>query len=162
LIVGARAFPGNPYDGHLLAAQLEQTTILLEDMGRASKEAAVDLGFRGVDADNPSMKIIHRGKYKSLSRQQRRWLKRRQAVEPAIGHLKADRSPDGSLLAMRCIRCIRCHTRPDTICAGSAAHVRDFGNDKFAVICSSGARYRSGDLWLQMNFAGPAKLSYSP
>lgn len=27
---------------------------------------------------------------KSLSAQKRRWLKRRQAVEPAIGHLKAD------------------------------------------------------------------------
>ena len=26
LMVGARSFPGNPYDGHTLAAQLEQTT----------------------------------------------------------------------------------------------------------------------------------------
>ncbi|MBK8319818.1 MAG: hypothetical protein IPL05_15180 [Betaproteobacteria bacterium] len=34
----------------------------------------------------------------SLTGQQRRWLKRRQAVEPAIGHLKSDH-PDGSLLA---------------------------------------------------------------
>ena len=37
----------------------------------------------------PQVEIIHRGKYKSLTRQQRRWLKRRQAVEPAIGHLKS-------------------------------------------------------------------------
>ena len=29
-------------------------------------------------------------KYKSLTMPQRRWLKRRQAVEPAIGHLKSD------------------------------------------------------------------------
>jgi hypothetical protein len=28
LVVGARTFPGNPYDGHILAAQLEQTGIL--------------------------------------------------------------------------------------------------------------------------------------
>ncbi len=27
LVVGARTFPGNPYDGHILAAQLEQTSI---------------------------------------------------------------------------------------------------------------------------------------
>lgn len=94
LMVGARTFPGNPYDGHILAAQLEQTTILLEDVGRAPKEVVVDLGFRGVEADNPSVEIIHRGKYKSLSRPQRRWLKRRQAVEPAIGHLKADHRMD--------------------------------------------------------------------
>lgn len=90
LMVGARSFPGNPYDGHLLNAQLEQTTILLEDTGVKPKEVIVDLGFRGVDADNPDVAIIHRGKYKSLTTKQRRWLKRRQAVEPAIGHLKAD------------------------------------------------------------------------
>jgi IS5 family transposase len=88
LVVGARTFPGNPYDGHILAAQLEQTGILLEDVGRAPKEVVVDLGFRNVDRDNPEVEIIHRGKYKSLTAQQRRWLKRRQAVEPAIGHLK--------------------------------------------------------------------------
>ena len=50
----------------------------------------VDLGFRGVDADNPDVQIIHRGKFKSMTSQQRRWLRRRQAVEPAIGHLKSD------------------------------------------------------------------------
>jgi IS5 family transposase len=94
LMVGARTFPGNPYDGHILSAQLEQTRILLEDAGRVPKEVVVDLGFRGVDADNPSVEIIHRGKYKRLSRPQRRWLKRRQAVEPAIGHLKADHRMD--------------------------------------------------------------------
>lgn len=90
LIVGARTFPGNPYDGHILAAQLEQTNILLEDVGRAPKQVVVDLGYRGVDADNPGIEIIHRGRFKSMTNQQRRWLKRRQAIEPAIGHLKAD------------------------------------------------------------------------
>src|SRR5690606_11968493 len=34
--------------------------------------------------------LIHRGKSRSLTRSQRRWLKRRQAVEPAIGHAKHD------------------------------------------------------------------------
>jgi len=86
LMVGARTFPGNPYDGHLLNEQLEQTTILLEDVGRTPKEVVVDLGFRGVDTDNPKVDIIHRGKFKSLTKPQRRWLKHRQAVEPAIGH----------------------------------------------------------------------------
>lgn len=94
LVVGARTFPGNPYDGHILDRQLEQTTILLEDTGKAPKQVVVDLGYRGVDEDNPGVEIIHRGKYKSLTRQQRRWLKRRQAVEPAIGHLKSDNRMD--------------------------------------------------------------------
>jgi len=94
LMVGARSFPGNPYDGHILSAQLEQTRILLEDVGKIPKQVVVDLGFRGVDHDNPAVQIIHRGKYKSLTKQQRRWLKRRQAVEPAIGHLKSDHRMD--------------------------------------------------------------------
>jgi IS5 family transposase len=50
-----------------------------------------DLDFRGVDRDRSGVKTIHRGKSPSLTRPQRRWLKRRQAVEPAIGHLKPDR-----------------------------------------------------------------------
>ncbi len=94
LVVGARTFPGNPYDGHVLNEQVEQTTILLEDTGRKPKQVVVDLGYRGVDKDNPTVEIIHRGKYKSLTRQQRRWLKRRQAIEPAIGHLKSDKRMD--------------------------------------------------------------------
>ncbi len=88
--MGARSFTGNPYDGHILAAQLEQTTILLQDLQRAPKQVVVDLGFRGVDADNPGVQIIHRGKYKTLTSQERRWLKRRQAIEPMIGHAKSD------------------------------------------------------------------------
>jgi IS5 family transposase len=94
LIVGAKTFPGNPYDGHILHEQLEQTNILLESSSAKPKQVVVDLGFRGADVDNPNVEIIHRGKYKSLTRQQRKWLKRRQAVEPAIGHLKSDHRMD--------------------------------------------------------------------
>ena len=90
LVVGARSFPGNPFDGHTLANQIEQTTHLLQDIGVKPHTAVVDLGFRGVDADNPSIEIIHRGKFKKLTNVQRKWLRRRSAVEPVIGHLKAD------------------------------------------------------------------------
>jgi transposase, IS5 family len=90
LMVGARSFTGNPYDGHTLAAQLEQATNLMQDLGRTPKQVIVDLGYRSVDADNPGVQIIHRGKYKSLTNLQRKWLKRRQAIEPLIGHIKAD------------------------------------------------------------------------
>jgi transposase, IS5 family len=94
LMVGARSFPGNPYDGHVLSAQLEQTANLLQDLGRSPKQVIVDLGYRGVDADNPGVQIIHRGKYKSLSDHEKRLLKRRQAIEPLIGHTKADHRMD--------------------------------------------------------------------
>ena len=96
LMLGARTFPGNPYDGHILSAVLEQATNLTQDVGCTIKQVVADLGFRGivVDADNPRVQIIHRGRYKGLSKQERRWLKRRQAVEPAIGHLKSDHRLD--------------------------------------------------------------------
>ena len=94
LMVGARSFPGNPYDGHTLAEQLEQTNTLLQDIGVKPTTAVVDLGFRGVDEACAPVQIIHRGKFKSLDAQQRKWLKRRQAIEPAIGHTKSDNRMD--------------------------------------------------------------------
>ncbi|KVZ33449.1 IS5/IS1182 family transposase [Burkholderia ubonensis] len=92
LIVGARTLTGNPYDSHTLAAQLEQTRILLEAMpgDLQPKTVLADLGYRGVDAELGSVKLIHRGTYKTLSEKQRKWLKRRQAAEPIIGHVKQD------------------------------------------------------------------------
>ena len=47
LMVGARSFTGNPYDGQTLAEQLEQVSILTEDIGTQPKQVVVDLGFRG-------------------------------------------------------------------------------------------------------------------
>ena len=47
-----------------------------------------------MDADNPGVEIIHRGRYKSLTSQHKRWLKRRQAIEPMIGHTKSDNRMD--------------------------------------------------------------------
>ena len=77
LMVGARSFPGNPYDDHIFSAVLEQTTNLLQDVPGKIKVVVADLGFRGVDADNPGNEIIHRGKFKSLNPQQKAWLRRR-------------------------------------------------------------------------------------
>ena len=47
-----------------------------------------------MDADNPGVEIIHRGKYKTLTAVQRRWLERLQAIEPMIGHTKSDHRMD--------------------------------------------------------------------
>ena len=94
LMIGARSFPGNPYDGHVLSAQLEQTANLLQDQKHKPKQVIADLGYRGMDADNPGVQIIHRGKFKSLSDHEKRLLKRRQAIEPLIGHTKADHRMD--------------------------------------------------------------------
>lgn len=40
------------------------------------------------------MTILHRGRSKSMTKCQRRWVRRRQAIEPVIGHLKADHRLD--------------------------------------------------------------------
>jgi len=90
LIVGARTFPGNPYDGHTLAQQLEQTKALLSDIKNAPtpKTVLVDLGYRGVTIDG--VDVQHKGHYKRLSKAQRKGLKRRSSIEPHIGHLKDD------------------------------------------------------------------------
>jgi IS5 family transposase len=114
LIVGAKAFPGNPYDGHTLNAQLEQATILMQDNQAAPSDVFVDLGYRGVDGDNPTVAIKHRGKFKSLSASDKRMLKRRQAIEPIIGHLKQDHRLD------------RCHLKGEV------------GDRLHAVLCAAG------------------------
>jgi transposase, IS5 family len=90
LMVGAKRFTGNPFDGHTLAAQLTQTNGLIAASGKVVRQAVVDLGYRGVDKDNPDVEVIHRGRIKSMSEAEKTVLKRRQAIEPAIGHTKHD------------------------------------------------------------------------
>ena len=90
LIVGATSCPNNPYDGHTLADQIWQTNVILMDQNTTVKAVYVDLGYRGVDKSLEEVSVIHRGKTKALTPQQRRGLKRRQAIEPIIGHVKQD------------------------------------------------------------------------
>jgi IS5 family transposase len=47
-----------------------------------------------VDKDNPDIKIKHRGKDKKLTDKECALLKRSRAIEPIIGHLKADHRMD--------------------------------------------------------------------
>ena len=118
LIVGARAYAGAPFDGHTLNEQIEQATILMQDTGEKPSTAVVDLGYRGVDRDNPDLTIIHRGKAKSLGGPERKLIKRRNAVEPVIGHLKADHRMD------------RCHLKGE------------IGDRLHAVLCAAGYNLR--------------------
>ena len=84
-VVGARACPGLPYDGHTLKAQISQVERLT---GVAVKRAYVDRGYRGHGLDRPEVYLSHtRG---IVSPTIKRELKRRSAIEPVIGHMKAD------------------------------------------------------------------------
>lgn len=118
LMVGAKRFTGNPFDGHTLKAQLAQCNTLIEGAGKPIKQAFVDLGYRGVDADNPGVQVVHRGRIKSMSKAEKKQLKRRQAIEPAIGHTKHDN------------RMIRCYLRGSI---GDALH---------AISCAAGYNIR--------------------
>jgi transposase, IS5 family len=82
-VVGARALPGNPYDGHTLAAQIAQTGRLT---GTAVERAYVDRGYRGHDADRA--RVVISGQRRGATPTIRREMRRRNAIEPVIGHMR--------------------------------------------------------------------------
>src|SRR5579859_2482386 len=84
-LVGAKSFTANPYDGHTLAAQMKQVRSMIGDR---VGEAHVDMGYRGHDYDGPVTVHIDKRRRGRTSRPLWRWMKRRAAVEPSIGHLK--------------------------------------------------------------------------
>ena len=84
-VLGARSYPGNPYDGHTLYESLEQAEIL--STVRA-KQAYVDEGYRGVEVRG--VKIYRHGQRRGITRTLKAAIKRRNAIEPVIGHMKND------------------------------------------------------------------------
>lgn len=86
-VVGMQSLPGNPYDGHTLEASLEQAQKLT---GVAPKEAYVDRGYRGHGLDMETLKVWIAGAKRGVTVAIKKKLKRRNAVEPVIGHMKND------------------------------------------------------------------------
>ncbi|MBI5428586.1 MAG: IS5 family transposase [Nitrospinae bacterium] len=86
-VVGMQAFHGNPYDGHTLGAAVEQAERLA---GFEARELFVDLGYRGHDYQGPAEVHVARRGMRKVKPSLRRWLKRRSAIEPVIGHMKND------------------------------------------------------------------------
>lgn len=84
-VLGARALPGNPYDGHTLAAQIAQTERIT---GIEVERAYVDRGYRGHDADRT--RVFISGQKRGITPTIRRERRRRSAIEPVIGHMKSD------------------------------------------------------------------------
>ena len=86
-VVGMKSLPGNPYDGHTLQASLEQTQKLT---GVLPKEAYVDRGYRGHGIDLETLRVWIAGAKRGVTVAIKRKLKRRNAIEPVIGHMKND------------------------------------------------------------------------
>jgi transposase, IS5 family len=93
LVVEACSMPGNPYDGHTLEEALEQAAILSDVQPEI---AIVDRGYRGVEPDG--VKVYHPGLRRGITRTLRAMIRRRSAIEPAIGHMKADGKLDRNWL----------------------------------------------------------------
>jgi IS5 family transposase len=85
-VLHAKALPGNPYDGHTLRDVIDQTQKLT---GREIERAFVDKGFRGHYTENPRRVFIS-GQKRGVFGVIKRELRRRSAIEPVIGHLKAE------------------------------------------------------------------------
>jgi IS5 family transposase len=84
-VVGMRALPGNPYDGHTLGEALEQVEILTD---QRPEMAFVDRGYRGHGVEN--VKVFISGARRGVTRTIAKLLRRRSAIEPMIGHMKND------------------------------------------------------------------------
>ena len=82
-IVGADACHKNPYDGHTLAEAISQVKRLT---GHEVREAYCDKGYRLKKDEAPLNCQI--GRKRSGAEKKR--MKRRNAIEPIIGHLKSD------------------------------------------------------------------------
>ena len=83
-VVGIKSFHGNPYDGHTL----DQTIDLVQQITKKDvKEVYLDMGYRGHNYSKKNQ-VYHRRCKKRLSSENKRMLKRRNAIEPIIGHLK--------------------------------------------------------------------------
>jgi transposase, IS5 family len=85
-VLHAKALPGNPYDGHTLRDVIDQTQKLT---GREIERAYVDKGYRGHDTESPRRVFIS-GQKRGVFGVIKRELRRRSAIEPVIGHLKAE------------------------------------------------------------------------
>ena len=111
-VLGIMALPGNPYDGHTLERQIDQVAKLT---GRAVNRAYVDRGYRGHKMKREGLAITVSHTRGITSPTIRREMRRRNGIEPVIGHLKGDgllernhlHGPDGD--AINAILCAAGH-----------------------------------------------------
>ena len=96
-VLHAKALHGNPFDGHTLGpviAALEALT------GVETRRIHVDKGYRGHNHQQ-KVRVWITGQVRRVTRPIRREMKRRAAVEPVIGHMKAEHRMDRNYLKGR-------------------------------------------------------------
>jgi len=86
-VTHVKALPGNPYDGHTLATVIPDMEALV---GNTIARILADKGYRGHNAPpDYKFRVFISGQKRGVT-QIKRELRRRSAVEPVIGHLKAE------------------------------------------------------------------------
>jgi transposase, IS5 family len=94
-----KALPGNPYDGHTLAAVIPD---IERTIGAELDRMVTDAGYRGHNAPREKrFKVYVAGQKRGLSAAIKRAFRRRAAVEPTIGHLKNEHRMGRNRLAGR-------------------------------------------------------------
>ncbi|MGY4403872.1 hypothetical protein ACVIYL_004675 [Bradyrhizobium sp. USDA 3315] len=96
-VLHAKALHGNPFDGHTLGpviADMEKLT------GVEARGIHVDKGYRGHNHPH-RFRVWISGQVRRVTASIRREMKRRAAVEPVIGHVKAEHRMDRNYLKGR-------------------------------------------------------------
>jgi transposase, IS5 family len=87
-VTHVKALPGNPYDGHTLAVVIPDMQALV---GNSIERILADKGYRGHNAPpDYKFRVFTSGQKRRMTPKIKRELRRRSAVEPVIGHLKAE------------------------------------------------------------------------
>ncbi len=98
-VAHAQALPGNPYDGHTLAAVIPAIEQLV---GNTIERLHADAGYRGHNAPpDYKFKIYTSRQKRRVTPAIKREMKRRAAVEPVIGHTKEEHRMGRNYLAGR-------------------------------------------------------------
>jgi transposase, IS5 family len=86
-VLAATALPSNPYDGHTLQTCLDQAQ---RTSGVVAKHVFVDKGYKGHGCNTETCKVFISGAKRGITPSINKRLKRRNAIEPVIGHMKSD------------------------------------------------------------------------
>jgi IS5 family transposase len=87
-VLAAHSLEGNPYDGHTLQESMDR---IISTAGVEPEHVYVDMGYRGHDYEGGCQIHVGRRRRGAIAGSLWRWMRRRAAIEPSIGHLKEDR-----------------------------------------------------------------------
>ncbi len=98
-IVHAKALPGKPYDGHTLGMVIPEIEKLV---GAKLQRILTDAGYKGHNApEEHRFRVYTAGQKRRMTDAIKREMRRRSAVEPVIGHAKAEHRMGRNYLAGR-------------------------------------------------------------